>query len=182
VAALAKKGGPGASARVVFKLGDDISTDAIYPGRYMATVLPSETPQYAFADFAGFNARLCNKEIPPGSVVVAGSNFGCGSSREQAASTLKGHDLVIIARGFGRIFLQNAVNLGLKILVCPALEANEGDELKIEGGQVHNATTNRSYVLQPLPAARCAIVDAGGLIPYTRARLLQMQTANAGDR
>ncbi len=176
MAAMEQKDGPIASGKVVLKLGDDISTDAIYPGRYMATVLPSETPLYAFADLPEFNARLRNKEVAPGSIVIAGSNFGCGSSREQAASALKGHDLVIIARGFGRIFLQNAVNLGLKILVCPALEANEGDELKIAGDQVFNKTTNKGYALQPLPAARRAIIDAGGLIPYTRARLLKMQT------
>ena len=69
-------------AKVVLKLGDDISTDIIYPGRFMATVLPSETPQYAFADHAEFNARLRAGEIPAESVVVAGHNFGCGSSRE----------------------------------------------------------------------------------------------------
>jgi len=162
--------------KVVLKLGDDISTDAIYPGRYMATVLPSETPLYAFADLPEFNVRLRNREVVPGSIVIAGSNFGCGSSREQAASALKGCDLVIIAHGFGRIFLQNAVNLGLKILVCPALEANEGDELKVAGDHVFNLATNTRYNLQPLPAARRAIIEAGGLIPYTRARLLKMQT------
>jgi 3-isopropylmalate/(R)-2-methylmalate dehydratase small subunit len=176
MAASEQKDGPTVSGKVVLKLGDDISTDAIYPGRYMATVLPSETPLYAFADLPEFNVRLRNKEVAPGSIVIAGSNFGCGSSREQAASALKGRDLVIIARGFGRIFLQNAVNLGLEILVCPALEANEGDELKVAGDQVFNITTNQGYALQPLPAARRAIIDAGGLIPYTRARLLKMQT------
>ena len=182
MAAMQKKEGPLVSARVVLKLGDDISTDVIYPGRYMATVLPAETPRYAFADFAEFNARLQNREIAPGSVVVAGSNFGCGSSREQAASALKGHDLVVIARGFGRIFLQNAVNLGLKVLACPALEANEGDELEITGDHVRNTATNRCYDLQPLPAARRAIIDAGGLISYTRERLLKLQTAGPDIR
>jgi 3-isopropylmalate/(R)-2-methylmalate dehydratase small subunit len=174
--AIEQKDGPITSGRVVLKLGDDISTDAIYPGRYMATVLPSETPQFAFADLPEFNVRLRNKEVAPGSIVIAGSNFGCGSSREQAASALRGCDLVIIARSFGRIFLQNAVNLGLKILVCPALEANEEDELKVVGDQVVNRTTNKGYAVQPLPAARQAIIDAGGLIPYARARLLKMQT------
>jgi len=179
MASIKDKDGPADGARVVLKLGDDISTDAIYPGRYMATVLPSETPQYAFADFTELNARLRNKQVAPGSIVVAGSNFGCGSSREQAASTLKGHDLVIIARGFGRIFLQNAVNLGLKILLCPALEANEGDELRLTGDQVYNRTTNKSFDLQPMPPARRAIIEAGGLILFTRARLLQMQTSKS---
>jgi 3-isopropylmalate/(R)-2-methylmalate dehydratase small subunit len=161
------------AARVVLKLGDDISTDAIYPGRFMATVLPGETPQYAFADYLEFHARLRNKQIAPGSVIVAGSNFGCGSSREQAASALKGYDLIIIARGFGRIFLQNAVNLGLRTLVCPELEANEGDEIEISADRVFNMTTGNSYALQPLPAARRAIIEAGGLIPYTRERLMK---------
>ena len=165
------KGRPG--SRVVLKLGDDISTDAIYPGRFMATVLPGETPQYAFADFAEFNSRLRNKEIAPGSIVVAGSNFGCGSSREQAASALKGHHLIIVARSFARIFLQNAVNLGLRILVCPALEADEGDELEIAEAGILNRTAKKSYALQPLPAARLAIMAAGGLIPYTRDRLMK---------
>jgi 3-isopropylmalate/(R)-2-methylmalate dehydratase small subunit len=139
----------------------------------MATVLPSETPQYAFADYPEFNARLRRQEIPSGSVVVAGSNFGCGSSREQAASAMKGFDLVIIAGSFARIFLQNAVNLGLKTFVCPTIEASEGDELEITGDQIFNKTTQKYFALEPLPAARRAIIDAGGLIPYTRQRLLR---------
>ncbi len=109
-------------AKVVLKLGDDISTDIIYPGRFMATVLPTETPQYTFADTPEFNARLKKGEFPPGSVVVGGKNFGCGSSREQAASCLKGSGLVIIARNYARIFQQNSINLGLNIIICPSLE------------------------------------------------------------
>ncbi len=167
---------PPVAACVVLKLGDDVSTDAIFPGRFMATVLPGETPQYAFADNADFNSRLRKKEIPPGSVVAGGWNFGCGSSREQAASTLKGHGLVIVARSFARIFLQNAVNLGLPTLVCPELEAEEGDELEIRDDRILNKATGRSFALQPLPAARRAILAAGGLIPYTRERLLRTGT------
>ena len=105
--------------RVVLAVGDDVSTDTIYPGRYMATVLPSETPQYAFADHAEFNAKVREKQFPAGSVIVGGQNFGCGSSREQAASCLKGPDLIVVARGFARIFLQNAINLGLRTIICP---------------------------------------------------------------
>jgi 3-isopropylmalate/(R)-2-methylmalate dehydratase small subunit len=92
---------------VIASLGDDVSTDVIYPGRYMATVLPTETPQYAFADHADLNRKLKAKEIPQGSVIAAGKNFGCGSSREQACSCLKGYELTVVARGFARIFLQN---------------------------------------------------------------------------
>ena len=166
-----------AAASVVLKLGDDISTDAIFPGRFMATVLPSETPQYAFADYAEFNTRLRKKGMAPGSIVVGGSNFGCGSSREQAASALKGYDLVIIARSFARIFLQNAVNLGLQTLVCPELEAGEGDELEITENHVFNKTSHRSFGLQPMPAARRSIIAAGGLIPYTRERLMKSRVS-----
>jgi len=85
-------------ASVFFKTGDDISTDVIYPGRYMATVLPTETPQFAFADNAEVNGKLKAKQVAPGSVIVAGKNFGCGSSREQACSCLKGYELAIVAR------------------------------------------------------------------------------------
>ena len=159
-------------AQVVFTLGDDISTDAIYPGRFMATVLPSETPQFAFADY-DINPKLRSGQIAPGSVIVAGANFGCGSSREQAASTLKGHELVIVAKGFARIFLQNSANLGLRTIICPTIEASQGDELEITGTQVVNKTTGKSFAIVPLPKARQDIIDAGGLIAYTRKRLME---------
>lgn len=159
-------------ARVVLTLGDDISTDIIYPGRFMATVLPGETPQHAFADNVEFNARLRKGEVPAGSIVVGGRNFGCGSSREQAASCLKGHELVIIARHFARIFMQNSINVGLRLVICPSLEAAEGDDLVIEAGAVRNMNTGKTYAVESMPAARQAIINAGGLIPYTRALLL----------
>ena len=154
---------------VVLALGNDVSTDAIYPGRFMATVLPSETPQFAFIDIPEFNALVKAKQLPPGSVIVAGQNFGCGSSREQAASCLKGPELVVVARGFARIFLQNAINLGLRTVICPEIEASEGDELEIGAEEVVNVTTGRRSRIVPLPQARQSIVDAGGLIPYARA-------------
>jgi 3-isopropylmalate/(R)-2-methylmalate dehydratase small subunit len=157
---------------VVLSLGDDVSTDAIYPGRFMATVLPSETPQFAFADLGSFNGKLRSGEVPAGSVIVAGQNFGCGSSREQAASCLKGPDLVVVARGFARIFLQNAINLGLRTVICPTIEAGAGDDVQVGPEVVENRTTGKRFPIVPLPAARQAIVDAGGLIAYARARVL----------
>ncbi len=159
-------------AKVVLKLGDDVSTDLIYPGRFMATVLPEETPQYAFADQGDFNERLRRGEIPAGSIVVAGGNFGCGSSREQAASCLKGPELVIVARHFARIFLQNSINVGLRTIICPDIEAGEGDELEVTADQVTNKTSGKSFKTVPMPKARQAIIDAGGLIPYTRKLLM----------
>jgi 3-isopropylmalate/(R)-2-methylmalate dehydratase small subunit len=160
-------------AKVVFVAGDDVSTDVIYPGRYMATVLPSETPQYAFADDKKFNSRLNNQLIPPESIIVGGKNFGCGSSREQAVSALKGHDLVIVAKDFARIFLQNGINLGLRTIVCPDIEALEGHELEITEAEVFNKTTGKKFAILPLPAARQQIINAGGLIAYTRNRLIE---------
>ena len=163
--------------KVVLKLGDDVSTDIIYPGRYMATVLPTETPQYAFADHAVFNRRLQAKEIPAGSVIVAGRNFGCGSSREQAASCLRGHGLTVIAGGFARIFLQNAINLGLDMMICPTLVAEEGDELEFPDDAVVNRRSGASFPIVALPRARQAIIDAGGLVPYTRRLLMEREAA-----
>ncbi|WP_243288135.1 3-isopropylmalate dehydratase [Geothrix terrae] len=159
-------------SKVIIALGNDISTDDIYPGRFMATVLPSETPQFAFFDRTEFNAQLKAKAFPPGSIIVGGENFGCGSSREQACSTLKGHEVAVVARSISRIFLQNSINLGLQVVICPGIEASEGDELEITADQVINRTTGQRFEQMKLPAARKGIMDAGGLIPYTRARLM----------
>ncbi|HSP35317.1 MAG TPA: 3-isopropylmalate dehydratase [Thermoanaerobaculia bacterium] len=159
--------------RLVWTLADDVSTDVIYPGRFMATVLPTETPQYAFADIADLNKALVSGKIPRGSAIVGGRNFGCGSSREQAVSALKGYDLVIVAKAFARIFLQNAINLGLRTIVCPDIEANAGDELEIAEDRVLNRTSGKSFATVPMPKSRQAIIDAGGLIPYTRKRLIE---------
>jgi len=157
--------------KVVLKIGDDVSTDIVYPGRFMATVLPTETPQFAFADNAAFNGKLKAGGIS-GSAIVAGKNFGCGSSREQAVSCLKGHELTIVAKNIARIFLQSAINLGLDIVICPAIEAAEGDELEIAGGKVVNRASGESFAVEPLPKARQAIIDAGGLVAYTRNLLM----------
>ncbi|MEW5983416.1 MAG: 3-isopropylmalate dehydratase small subunit [Acidobacteriota bacterium] len=162
-------------AKVVYTIGDDVSTDTIYPGRFMATVLPGETPQFCFADDKAFNAALQRGEVPRDSIIVGGQNFGCGSSREQAASTLNGHGLIVIARGFARIFLQNSINLGLRTIICPTITAEVGDEIDLTPEAVTNVTRGTTHPIEPLPPARQAIIDAGGLIAYTRARLLEEQ-------
>lgn len=160
-------------AKVVLKVADDISTDIIYPGRFMATVLPTETPQFAFADNAEFSKKAKAGEFTPGSVITAGKNFGCGSSREQAASCLRGFDFAVIAKHFARIFLQNAINLGLNTIICPDIEAEDGDEIEIKDGKVFNKTSGKSFAIEPLPKARQAIIDAGGLVAYTRQLLIE---------
>jgi 3-isopropylmalate/(R)-2-methylmalate dehydratase small subunit len=159
-------------SQVIYKCGDDVSTDLIYPGRFMATVLPTETPPYAFADDPAFNARLKNGTAAHG-VIAAGENFGCGSSREQAVSCLKGHEVTLVARSFARIFLQNAINLGLHVVICPELEAKEDDELEFSPRDILNRTSGKRFKVAPLPPAAQAIIDAGGLIPYARKRLQQ---------
>ncbi len=117
--------------------------------------------------------RLINNKIPQNSVIVANNNFGCGSSREQAASTLKGWELIIIARNFARIFLQNSCNLGLRTIICPDIEANENDELEITDKAIINKTIGKKFAIDPLPEARQAIINAGGLIAYTRKKLME---------
>jgi 3-isopropylmalate/(R)-2-methylmalate dehydratase small subunit len=159
--------------KVIYVLGDDISTDIIYPGRYMATVLPTETPKYVFDDIKELHQILVENKFNPGDFIVAGKNFGCGSSREQAVSTLRGYDIKIIAKDFARIFLQNSINLGLPTYICPEIEASVGDELEIVGDKVINHTTGKEFKLIPHHKSRQAIIDAGGLIPYTRKKLLE---------
>jgi len=160
-------------SKVIAKFGDDISTDTIYPGRFMATVLPSETPQFAFMDEKDLNTKLNSKQVSPNSVIVANNNFGCGSSREQAASTLKGWELIIVARNFARIFLQNSINLGLRTIICPTIEASEGDDFEINETEIINKTNGKKFAIEPLPQARQAIIDAGGLIAYTKKKLME---------
>ena len=160
-------------AEVVYKVGDDISTDVIYPGRFMATVLPTETPAYAFADDPEFNKKLVSGEVKHGSVIVANNNFGCGSSREQAASTLKGYELTIVAKDFARIFMQNSINLGLRLVICPEIEAELGDDIEVLEDKLVNKTSGKEFKIVPLPETKQAIIDAGGLIPYTRKRVLE---------
>ncbi|MFW6276921.1 MAG: 3-isopropylmalate dehydratase, partial [Bacteroidota bacterium] len=128
-------------------------------------------PKFAFDDLPELNELLNSDKYRAPGVIVAGKNFGCGSSREQAASTLRGHDLIIVAPNFARIFLQNAINLGLRTVICPDIEADTGDELEITDTEIINKTKDKTFKTNPLPKSRQAIVDAGGLIPYTRKRL-----------
>ena len=131
-----------------FVYGDNVNTDVLAPGAYMkgpADALARHCLEAIDPHFA--------TEVRPGDVVVAGTNFGMGSSREQAASCLKGHELVIVARGFARIFLQNAINLGLRIVTAPELEAAEGDDLELGVDYVVNRASGLRCAVVPLPRA-----------------------------
>ena len=108
-------------------------------------------------------------------MIVAGQNFGCGSSREQAASCLKGPGLIVVARGFARIFLQNAINLGLRTIICPDISASEGDELDITPTEI--VERDHRPALPDRAAAGRAPGDrrGGRLIPYARQLLVAAQ-------
>ena len=156
--------------KVVLKLGDDVSTDIIYPGRFMATVLPSETPQYAFADMPDFNASLKKKEFPPHSVIVAGRNFGCGSSREQAAIALKAAGVVgVIAPSFARIFFRNAINIGLPLVECH-ISCREGAGVRFNLEEGWAEVDGERCRARPLSPRMLEILKAGGLVAYWRGR------------
>jgi len=157
---------PGVLTGMVWRFGDDVDTDAIIPGRFLTLYDPRELAKHAFEgtrdDFAG-----AAKE---GDIIVAGRNFGCGSSREHAPLALKGAGVrVIVARSFARIFYRNAINSGMLPLVCAAAgEIADGRtaELDLEGGVL--TVEGKHYDLEPVPAFLREIVDAGGLVEYAR--------------
>ena len=137
--------------KVVLKLGDDVSTDIIYPGRFMATVLPAETPQFAFADNAEFNRKLKAKEIPAGGVIVGGKNFGCGSSREHAPWALDQFGFrAIIAPSYADIFFNNSFKNGLLPIVLPEVQVDQlfSEALAFPGYQL-TIDLERQVVLKP---------------------------------
>ncbi|MEJ2210939.1 MAG: 3-isopropylmalate dehydratase small subunit [Anaerolineae bacterium] len=155
-----------------WKYGDNINTDVILPARYLNMSTPEELAPHCLEDLdAGFAAA-----VEPGDVIVAGENFGCGSSREHAPLSIKAAGVgCVVARSFARIFFRNAVNIGLPILACPAAvdEVTGGQRLEIdlESGRILNLSTGRTHQAEPYPPFMLAIIEAGGLAPYTRARI-----------
>jgi 3-isopropylmalate/(R)-2-methylmalate dehydratase small subunit len=155
------------SGRVAFKLGDNIDTDVIYPGRYLNITDREKTPEHLF-ELAYPEIRL---RLRSGDLLVAGRNFGCGSSREQATAAIKYAGVGgVIAVSFARIFFRNSINLGLPVVVSPAaVEALQaGDEVRLElvAGRVVNTATNEEYAAAPLDPRAAELLEAGGLIPW----------------
>jgi 3-isopropylmalate/(R)-2-methylmalate dehydratase small subunit len=151
--------------------GDNVDTDVIIPARYLTTTDPAELAKHALEDLDPSFAT----EVQPGDVVVAGENFGCGSSREHAAICIKEAGAsAVVAGSFARIFFRNAINTGLAIVVCPeAVAATEkGDEVSvdIEAGTVVNSSKGQTYSVEPLPDFVMDIVRAGGLIEWVKRR------------
>lgn len=150
-------------------LGDNIDTDVIYPGIYLPIIEPEEMAEHALE---GISPDIQDK-LSEQNIIVAGKNFGCGSSREQAATSLAFSGVkAIIAVSFARIFYRNAINQGIyPLIVDEKLNIGDGDELKIDlkGGQIE--WNGGSVEFQPLPEFLLEIVEEGGLIPYTRKRI-----------
>jgi len=156
----------------VWKFGDDINTDEIIPARYLVTTDPEELAKHVMEDA---DPDFPNK-VNPGDIIVAGKNFGCGSSREHAPLALKGAKIgAIIAESFARIFYRNAINLGLPIIESPeaAKEIEEGDivEVDLEKGIIRNVTKGKEYTFKPLPESLQKVFEAGGLMEYAKGRL-----------
>ncbi len=157
--------------RVAAVLGPNIDTDIIYPGRYLNITDREKTAEHLF-ELAYPEIR---SKLQPGDFIVAAANFGCGSSREQAAAALKFSGCgAVIAASFARIFYRNAINLGLPALVSPSahLECSEGDELEIDlaGGLIRNLSRNLSIAAAPLDPRAIELIRSGGLIPYLKAK------------
>jgi 3-isopropylmalate/(R)-2-methylmalate dehydratase small subunit len=155
-----------------WKYGDNINTDVIIPARYLYLSTAEELAPYCLEDldttFAG--------AVQPGDVIVAGEDFGCGSSREHAPLALKGAGVsCVVARSFARIFYRNAINVGLPILECPAavdgVESGQQLEIDLETGRVCNLATGQAFQAEPYPRFMMEIIRAGGLVPYTRQQL-----------
>ncbi len=153
----------------VWRLGDNVNTDQIIPGRYNVTTDRAHLARYCLCehrpDFAS--------GVHPGDVLVAGRNFGCGSSREHAAVALKATGLAaVIAISFARIFYRNAINIGLPILIAPEAAAalQDGAEISVDSarGIIHDLTNQRDFYAEPLPEFVQRIVEAGGIIPLVR--------------
>ena len=155
--------------RVRAVLGENIDTDLIYPGRYLNITDREKTAEHLF--------ELAYPEIrpalEPGEFIVAGRNFGCGSSREQAAAALKFAGAgAVIAGSFARIFFRNSINLGLPAVVAPeaAAQCAPGDELEIDlaAGEIRNLTQNAVIAAAPLDPRAVELLASGGLIPYLK--------------
>lgn len=153
----------------IWKLGDNINTDIIIPGRYNVTTDRAQLAKHCLCEVLPEFAP----QVQPGDVMMAGHNFGCGSSREHAPASILGCGVkVIIARSFARIFYRNAVNIGLPVLVCEeaVLANNNGDniEVNLERGEITNLSTGQTFQSEPLDPFVARIVQAGGILEYIR--------------
>ena len=155
----------------VHKYGDNVDTDVIIPARYLNTAEAAELAAHCMEDIdASFAAR-----VQCGDILVAGRNFGCGSSREHAPLAIKASGVAcVVAESFARIFYRNALNIALPILECPAAARaiSAGDEVSVdlETGAIVDRTTGRSFAAEPFPPFMLELIAAGGLANYLNNR------------
>ena len=153
------------------KYGDNVDTDVIIPARYLNTPDAQELAKHCMEDIdAGFAAR-----VRPGEIMVAGRNFGCGSSREHAPLAIKACGVAcVIAATFARLFYRNALNIGLPILECPeaaaAIKAGDTVSVDFDTGVITDETTGQTFRGEPFPPFMQELIAAGGLAAYRRAR------------
>jgi 3-isopropylmalate/(R)-2-methylmalate dehydratase small subunit len=153
----------------IWMLGDNVNTDVIIPGRYNVTTDRAQLARYCLCEVLPEFAQ----QVQAGDVVMAGHNFGCGSSREHAPAALQACGVqVIIACSFARIFYRNAVNIGLPVLVCEeaVLASADGQQVEVDltTGNIRNVITERTFQAEPLNPFVARIVAAGGIIEYIR--------------
>ena len=156
----------------VHKYGANVDTDVIIPARYLNLSEPDELAEHCMEDIdAEFVA-----EVQPGDIIMATTNFGCGSSREHAPLAIKASGIsCVIARSFARIFFRNAINIGLPLLECgDAVAQTEADdilEVDLSGGQIKNRTKGITFTAKPYPDFMAELISIGGLIEHTKKRL-----------
>ena len=149
----------------VFKFGDNVDTDVIIPARYLNTIDKKELASHCMEDLD----KTFTSRVKEGDIMVAGNNFGCGSSREHAPIAIKESGIsLVIANSFARIFYRNSINIGLAILECPEAVAgiNEGDKVEadLDNGVIYNRTTGAEFKTKPFPEFVQKIITAGGLV------------------
>ena len=152
-----------------FKFGDDVDTDVIIPARHLVTTDIQELASHCMED----GRQGFADEVSPGDIIVAGRNFGCGSSREHAPLSIKGNQIsCVIAQSFARIFFRNSFNCGLPVFECPEAseKIEEGDQIEVDQatGTINNITKNETYQAQPIPEFMQELVAAGGLMEYVK--------------
>ena len=153
---------------IVWKFGDDINTDIITPGRYTVTTDRERLAKIAFIEYR----PEFSEKVSKGDIIVAGKNFGCGSSREHSPIAIKAAGVeAILAENFARIFFRNAINIGLPIYITPDVgKFDDGDEIETDynAGIIRNKTKNLVIKVKPLPPFVQKIVKAGGLIEFLK--------------
>lgn len=153
----------------VIKYGDNVDTDVIIPARYLNTSDHKELASHCMEDL---DKEFVNK-VQAGDIMVAGYNFGCGSSREHAPIAIKASGIsLVIAKSFARIFYRNSINIGLAIVECPeaaeAIENGNTVEADLDAGVIYDRTTGKSFKTQPFPAFIQKIIENGGLVESIR--------------